>query len=207
MILDVRDRQIAIVGGGAVARRKALTLLKCGATCLRAVAPTFRPDFPGVEEKLTRIVEPYRPEHLAGAELVFATTDNAEVNDRVVRDGRAIGAWVYRADGGEESGDFSNPATSFRGSGIMISVSAAGSPALATYMRDRLDQAVETGWESMVDHMADLRPRVLKSSLDSAARAEVFRALATEEAIEVLTLQQQDGLWKWLVARFPELDL
>src|SRR6478609_7363439 len=94
LMLDVSDRLIVIVGGGAVAARKAAGLIECGATRIRCVSPTFEPKMPpGVE----RIDGRYGPHHLDGAGLVFAATDDPAVNAAVVRDARNRGILVNRA--------------------------------------------------------------------------------------------------------------
>src|SRR6187431_597410 len=103
-MLDVSDRVIVIIGGGKVAARKAAGLLAAGATRVRAVAPSFDAEFPPSAQK---VVGMYLPEHLEGAQLVFAATDDATVNETIVRDARARGILVNSADG---EGDFSVPA-------------------------------------------------------------------------------------------------
>ncbi len=76
-MLDVSARPIVIVGGGRVAARKARLLVDCGATRVRVVAPFFAAELPlGLE-----LVEAhYQPEHLYGASLVFAATNDPKVN-------------------------------------------------------------------------------------------------------------------------------
>ena len=108
LLLDVSDRQIVIVGGGEVAVRKVQGLLDAGARRVRVVSPQFHDHMPaGVQ----RVNETYRREHLAGAALVFAATDEQQVNDAVVRDARATNVLVCRADGDEDNaGDFATPA-------------------------------------------------------------------------------------------------
>ncbi|RDJ94306.1 NAD(P)-dependent oxidoreductase, partial [Lacticaseibacillus rhamnosus] len=65
--------------------------------------PAFDPQMPA---KVERIHETYESRHLDGAFLVFAATDNAEVNNQVVRDARARKQLVNRADADDdEPGD------------------------------------------------------------------------------------------------------
>ena len=63
-MLDMRDRLVVIVGGGAVAARKARRLLQSGAR-VRVVAPAIDPAMPpGIE----RIEAHYDPNYLDGAQ-------------------------------------------------------------------------------------------------------------------------------------------
>src|SRR5687768_9159451 len=104
ILLDVSDRLTVIVGGGQVAARKARGLVAAGARRVRLVAPELTGDLP---EGIERVTESYQSDHLRGASIVFAATDDAAVNDAVVRDAHAMGAIVCRADASEEeSGDF-----------------------------------------------------------------------------------------------------
>ena len=86
IMLDVTDRLVVIVGGGAVAVRKAAGVIEAGATpgCVRRRRLT-----PAMPEAVERVEAPYEPRHLDGAGLVFAATDLPAVNDAVVRDARA----------------------------------------------------------------------------------------------------------------------
>src|SRR3954451_2720838 len=108
LLLEVSDREIVIVGGGEVAVRKAMGLMDAGATHVRVVAPDVHERMPG---QVQRVAETYRSEHLRGAGLVFAATDDPKVNDAIVRDAHELGILVCRADGDDEnSGDFATPA-------------------------------------------------------------------------------------------------
>ena len=184
-----------IVGGGGVAARKAAGLLAAGAW-VRAVAPGFAADFPaGVE----RVVKPYEAADLDGADLAFAATDSAAVNDAVVADARARRVWSSHAgDGG--AGDFAVPARLDRGA-VTVTVSA-GSAALAVLVRDRIGERLDPAWAAMAEAMVELRPR-LKDALDEPSRRAVFRELATDEACDVLAARGLDGLMEWIEARHP----
>ena len=107
LLLDVTDRPIVIVGGGEVAVRKAEGLLAAGAKRVRVIAKKFHELMP---REIEQIEEQYRPEHLKGAQLVFAATDDPAVNEAIVRDAHELGLLVCRADVDEHAGDFTTPA-------------------------------------------------------------------------------------------------
>src|SRR5581483_8912526 len=120
LLLDVSDRLIVIVGGGEVAVRKACGLIDAGATRVRVISPAVHDRMPAMIEVVR---EPYRPEHLKGAGLVFASTDDPHVNDQVVRDAHAMNLLVCRADSDEtNAGDFATPAILRRGN-VLVMVS------------------------------------------------------------------------------------
>ena len=199
LMLDVTGRLVVVVGGGAVAVRKVTGLLEAGAGCVRIVSPEVDPEMPqGVE----RIHEPYDPRHLEGATLVFAATDSAAVNERVVRDARAAGALVNRADD-PESSDCITPAK-FQQGEVIVTVSA-GSPALAVAIRDDLARRMDARHLKMALSMTVLRPVILSRVPEAQRRHAIFRELAGEEALAVLERSGDDGLREWLAQRYPEL--
>ena len=197
LLLDVTDRRVLIVGGGAVAARKAKGLLDAGAGRVKVVSPRFCVEMPEAVERLTAT---YSIEQLDGIGLVFAATDSAEVNDAVVAACRARGILVSRADSDEERpGDFVTPARFVEGD-VVVTVSAGGNPALSVLIRDGLKNAFDARWVKMAEAMEVLRPRVLASGWDIARRRDALRALATESALAVLESKGVDGLWDWVRA-------
>jgi precorrin-2 dehydrogenase/sirohydrochlorin ferrochelatase len=194
LMLDVTDRQIVIIGGGGVAARKARGLLDAGAARIRAISPEFAGNMP---DAVNRIQKRYDPSDLNGAELVFAATDSVAVNNAVVTDAKTAGTWVCRADGNDElPGDFATPAMLRRGA-VIVTISA-GSAALSVRIRDGLEQRFDPAWSAMADAMTVIRPLVLASNLDAGARTNLFRELAGDEAMNVLTTSGAAALTQWV---------
>ena len=202
VMLNVTARQIVIVGGGAVAARKAAGLLEAGATRIRCVAPSFAPDMP---PEVERVADTYAAHHLDGAGLAFAATDAPEVNDAVVRDARSRGVLVNRADAhADDGGDFVTPAL-FREGAVTVTVSA-GSPALAVLIRKGIAERWDVRWTRMSEAMRTLRPMILQSqALSAGRRTQLFRELAAPEAMDVLADGGIGALTQWLRQRYPEL--
>jgi precorrin-2 dehydrogenase/sirohydrochlorin ferrochelatase len=196
-MLDVSERLIVIIGGGSVAARKAKGLLDAGATRIRMIAPDFCGDIPGPAERITAS---YNARLLEGAGLVFAATDNAEVNAAVVRDAHRMGLLVSRADSAEEDvGDFATPAV-LREDDLVVTVSAGGSPALAAAVRDELRSRMDARWAKLARAMKALRPRALAIT-PIETRRNVLHDMVTPAAMEVLDREGPDALWDWLRRR------
>ena len=201
-MLDVTDRLVVIIGGGAVAVRKVKTLLEAGATRVRVVAPTFHEQMPAAVE---RVQEAYRGQHLDCSGLVFAATDSTTVNDQVVSDARARGVLANRLDDGSPPGDFVTPAACRQGE-VVLAVTA-GSAALAVAVRDDLAARLDERQVRMSQVMIQLRPQIRESGLDAPRRAAVFRDLATDAALDALAQRGEQGLKMWLTEKYPELKL
>ena len=193
ILLDVSDKRIVIVGGGSVALRKAAKLIEAGAADITVVSPAFTEGFPA---SVRRVVESYRPEHLAGARLVFAATDSAQVNQSIVAEAQRLGIWVSQADDG---GDFAVPAV-LREGAVAVAVSA-DSPALAAVIRDKIGQKWDPRWTAMADAMRTLRPMVLNSGLPPERRKELLRELASDAAMDRLAAEGIDALHEWVMKR------
>jgi siroheme synthase-like protein len=211
VLLDLTDRLIVIVGGGAVAARKARGVIDAGAASVRVVATQFVGEFaPTVQ----RISEPYAARHLDGAGLVFAATDAPAVNQQVVADARRLGILVSRVDGaddepndGDPFGDFIVPAVARHGA-VTVAVSAGGSPALAAFIRDRIDESWNRGWSELAEVSQSVRRelRERRATVSADARRAVFRDLATPDALQLLQSGAgAESLRDWLRKRHPQV--
>ncbi len=204
ILLDLAGKLVVIVGGGKVAVRKAAGAIDGGATRVRCVAPKIDAEMPAQVERIEKTFEPV---DVDGATLVFAATDQSAVNSAVVRAAQERKILVSRADADEQdAGDFIVPAVLRRGP-IVVSV-AAGSPALAAKVRDQLSTALQTlhRYTQLAEALKTLRPMLVDSkTLTAQRRRAALLDLVTAPALEALGQDGKDGLWRWLVERYPEL--
>lgn len=196
ILLDVAGRTIVIIGGGAVAARKARGLMAAGAGRVVVIAPDFHMNLP---DGAGRITATYDPSQLEGASLVFAATNQPAINDRVVADCRQRGIWVSRADADDDvKGDFVSPAFG-RAGDVMVAVSTGGSPALSAAVRDELMRLLPEGWAQLAALTVKMRRTILQmDNLDAAGRSNVLRLLATDQARQVLLAGGEVAVHKWL---------
>lgn len=163
IVLEGSAITAVVVGGGRVAERKVRALLATGAR-VRLVAPTIDEslrelargmDHCAIEER------DYRTEDIAGATLVFATTDRRDVNARVAEDARRAGILVNVADDGT-GGDFVTPAAHARG-GLLISITTGGVPGAAARIRDAVAARFDERYASALARLGELRAALLES--------------------------------------------
>lgn len=132
--LVVAGKRCVVVGGGAVAARKATGLVDAGAEVV-VVAPEIGDEVRALPVVL--VERPYRAGDLELAWLAIAATDDPEVNRKVHADGHAARVWVNAADDPEACA-FTLPAVLRRGP-VSVAVSTGGhSPALAGWLRDQI---------------------------------------------------------------------
>lgn len=132
--LVLAGKRCVVVGGGAVAARKAAALVDAGADVL-VVAPRICDQIRALP--VIQAERPYREGDLSEAWLVIAATDDTEVNRRVYADALAARIWANAADDPEACA-FTLPAVLRRGP-VTVAVSTGGhSPALAGWLRDQI---------------------------------------------------------------------
>ena len=98
LFIDLNGRKAVVVGGGAIACRRAGVLKAFGAQ-VTLIAPEWKEHIEGVRG----IQRPYQSGDLDGAVLAVAATDNRAVNRLMGEDARALGIPVSVADRGGES--------------------------------------------------------------------------------------------------------
>jgi len=166
--LIVADRPCLVVGGGRVAARKIAGLLACGAA-VTVVAPEAHVALgllagDGVFDRLqgphlTVHLRPYDPGEAAAYRLVVAATGDPAVDASVSRDADGAGVWVNSADDPDHC-TFVLPAVTRDGS-VSVAVSTGGaSPALASWLRCRIADAVGPGLGALASLLDDARRRV-----------------------------------------------
>lgn len=184
--LDVRDRPCLVVGGGEVGERKVRGLLECQAR-VRLVSRELTPGLKAlVEAGRVELLGPeYTRAHLEGVGLVFAATNEAEVNARVSREARERGLEVNVADQPQLC-TFILPASLRRGD-LTLSVCTGGqSPALAASLRRRLEQSFGPEYALFVELLGLIRTRVLAEGRPPAENHELFRRLVDSDLLETL---------------------
>jgi siroheme synthase-like protein len=151
--LIVAGQPCLVVGGGAVAARKVAGLLECGAR-VHVIATTVGRDIRalGVPFEERR----YQRGDVAGYRLVLAATDDRAANRMVFEDAEAGGIWMNSADD-PDSCTFTLPSVVRRGP-VMITISTGGrSPALATWLKSRLEGEVGPEYEILVELLSSAR--------------------------------------------------
>jgi precorrin-2 dehydrogenase/sirohydrochlorin ferrochelatase len=145
-----------IIGGGAVAARKAAALVASGAR-LRVVAPSITPELQALanESGIEIVRDRYAKDHLAGAQLVIAATNDPGVNAEVAADAKAAGQLVNVASA-PRVGNCVTPAV-HRAGDVVVAVTAGGVPSAAARIRDDLAQKIDDRYATAVKELSSLR--------------------------------------------------
>jgi siroheme synthase-like protein len=159
--LVLQGRRCLVVGGGHVARRKALGLVEAGARVDLVAKEVLAPvrDMAGLESVQER---PYRRGEVAGYRLAVAATGDPAVNRAVFEDGESAGVWVNSADD-PASCSFILPAIARQGP-VSVAVSTSGlSPALASWLKAHAAEHLGPEVAELAGMLAEARARVKAS--------------------------------------------
>jgi precorrin-2 dehydrogenase/sirohydrochlorin ferrochelatase len=186
LLLNLTDRVVVVIGGGAVGLRKASAALAAGG---RVRLICLEPRSADMNDPLLEWrTESYTAAHLEGASLVFAVGP-AELNARIVADARARGIWVNAASDPTQ-GDFFLPATVRRGDFVLAVSTGGAAPVLTQIVRDRLEVEYDEAFGVWVSLLAELRPLVMKRSVDAEQRRIVLTRLCQWEWLELLRREE-----------------
>jgi uroporphyrin-III C-methyltransferase/precorrin-2 dehydrogenase/sirohydrochlorin ferrochelatase len=172
--LSLHGRPCLVVGGGAVALRKARALLEAGAS-ITVVSPAPDEALQALAElgRLTLERRQYRDGEARAYRLVFAATDSRETNLRVAADAEAGGIWVNVAD---DPGlcSFHLPARVRRGDLQVALASRGAAPFAVRRLRDVLEERLASEWGEWMAAAARFRSRVRTMRLDPAESERLF---------------------------------
>jgi siroheme synthase-like protein len=198
IVLNGETITALVVGGGRVAERKARALLAAGAR-VRVVAPLVSDALRELERSHPHceiLERRYERGEIAAAKLVFAATDQREVNAAVARDAREAGVLVNVADDGS-LGDFVTPAVHQNGA-LLLAVTTGGVPAAAARIRDAVSERFDERYADALARLAGLRTALLESG-DREEWKRAAAALLDDDfcaRVESGTLGEELAAWR-----------
>ncbi len=171
IFLRVQDRETVVVGGGAVAARKAELLARCGARVTliapelsRAAAELISKE----QGRVRHLQAAFEPQHLADAALVIAATDSPHVNASVAAAAGARHLPVNAVDDLRLS-SFFLPAVVDR-SPVVVAIGSQGTaPVLARRLREQLEALLPARLGALA-RFAGLRRSAVQQTLRPSER-------------------------------------
>lgn len=183
VMLNLSQRRCIIVGGGAVAERKVMSLLDAGAEIV-VISPEMTPALQQryEERRLEWISRKYQYGDLKGAFLVFAATDHAETNQMIVEEAHSLGIPVNHTGDGEK-GSFITPSV-LRRQELVVAISTSGAgPAASRHLCDEINQHYGDHYEEYIHFLSKVRAEVKRNVPHEELRKKMFRSLADMEIL------------------------
>lgn len=193
ILVDLRGKNVLVVGGGKVAHRKIETLIEHGASVEVIARELDRPVAGLVEKGLVRYGgQEFSEDHLDRVFLVIAATSDEGLNRRVSEKAQSKGLLVNAVDQPSDC-NFIVPSILRRGD-LVVSVSTSGkSPAFAKKIREDLEAQFGDEFDSFLAVMGRLRERVLSLGLSQEQNKQVFERLIASSLLRSLGEKDWDG--------------
>src|SRR5690625_793147 len=160
MMMNMENKIAVVVGGGRVAYRKIVGLLRAGAS-ITIISPVIHGEIKKVlaTNQVIWKNKLFEPEDLQNALLVIAATNDKEVNEHVAAS-TGSHQLVNIVDDQEKS-DFHVPAKLTRGD-LTIAVATGGaSPTLARVIRNELAEIYDESYDEYLEFLAVDRKSVV----------------------------------------------
>lgn len=197
-MIQLDDKQCLIVGGGAVAARKAVQMHEFGA-CVTVVAPEICEELRTMAggkssdktaamvektegdcleklEKIRLLQRNVAESDISGMDVVIMATDDAELNSRYAELCRNNHILVNVVDVKKDC-DFYFPAIIKQGE-VVVSVSTGGSsPMLASKIKKDIRQNLRADYGQIAEELGVIREEILMKEPDEQARKQKFAAI------------------------------
>jgi precorrin-2 dehydrogenase/sirohydrochlorin ferrochelatase len=194
IFLDVTGRRCLVIGGGEVAARKVASLLDAGAE-VTVVSPSLIDELQDLarERRIRHLNRTCEAGDMAGAALVYAASDDAQLHKRLHDEACERGIPINVADAPELC-TFIAPAVVSRGS-LKIAVSTEGaSPAMARRIRRRLERLFGPEYGLALEVLRAARIHLKANEPDIRVRAKKLTALAAARIPEYLRKDDIDAV-------------
>ncbi|UYG95470.1 bifunctional precorrin-2 dehydrogenase/sirohydrochlorin ferrochelatase [Cytobacillus firmus] len=202
LLMNLDYKKVVIVGGGHVARQKAEALLPTKAQ-VTVISPT-------VTEKLQQYINKglltwkekfFEPADLDDAALIFAVTNDEEVNNAVEE---AAQHWqlLSRADA-KGRVDFINPAVVRRGEFVLTVSTSGGSPGLTRKVKGELGEQYGEHYAQYVSFLKEARQRILEKFTGNEKK-QLLAELLDPQVLEWMEQGDKQKCEEWLLKRLGE---
>ena len=194
IFLNLMGRRAVVIGGGAVAARKAMSLIEAGAR-LVVIAEHIDDKLEMLcrESSATIIESKYSKEYISEAALVIAATNNRPLNTQIYKDCQELEILCNVVDQPELC-DFFIPAVVKRGD-LQIAVCTEGDcPAYAGHIRNKLESIFTEQHGQFLAELETIRKRIIAEIADPAQRKSLLGQLVDDKSFDYFLC---NGPEKW----------
>ncbi|WP_394578487.1 precorrin-2 dehydrogenase/sirohydrochlorin ferrochelatase family protein [Cytobacillus firmus] len=202
LLMNLDYKKVIIIGGGHVARQKAEALLPT-----KAQVTVISPE---ITEKLQQYIheglvtwkeKSFEPADLDDAALIFAVTNDEEVNNAVEE---AAQHWqlLSRADA-KGRVDFINPAVVRRGEFVLTVSTSGGSPGLTRKVKEELGEQYGEHYAQYVSFLKEARQRILEKFTGNEKK-QLLAELLDPQLLEWIEQGDKQKCEDWLLKNIGE---
>ncbi len=207
VFLNLKDRLVLLVGAGDIGLQKIRGLLECQAR-IHVVSPEALPAIADLAAQGTVAWSKrgYETADLEGSSLVIAATNDPALQKRIASEARARKIWVNIVDVPPYC-DFIAPAIVNRGD-LQIAISTGGAaPALAKFLRQKLEASLGPEYGEFVTIVDKWRPEILK--MPKPQRQSLWECIVSQAFLDQIkeqgALRAEAALKEWIQHGKPAL--
>ncbi|MBZ4646440.1 MAG: siroheme synthase [Clostridia bacterium] len=185
VFIDITKKKCVVVGGGRVAYRKIVTLCGYGAV-VEVISPEAIEEIKKLSEKgsINLKIKKYSEDDIIDAFIVFAATNDTEVNNKITGDAKKLNILVNCADSPYDS-SFISPAV-FNQGDLTIAISTGGKfPKLSQKIKEQLKSQYSTEYPFIIDALEQLRQKALMGINDEETRKKLFDRVVEDDIIQI----------------------
>lgn len=186
LFLNIREQHCVIVGGGEVALRKAILLIKAKAN-LSLISPQFISQLQDLSEegRCKLLQEEFVAEQLEGASIVIAATNSKNTNARVAKAADKKNIPVNVVDQPELC-SFIMPSIVDR-SPVVVAISSSGrSPVLTRKIKELNETLISNREGQLAELLGAFREKVRNKYSDFIERVKFWESLLESEVTELV---------------------
>ncbi len=173
IFIDMKDREVLVVGGGFVALQKIRTLIDSGAKVTIVTKELIAKKI--LDFNLPLEIREYREEDIHGKSIVVAATNDTKVNSLIYEHAKKYNVLLNAVDD-KDNCDYYLGAISKCGD-ITVSVSTAGkSPIVAKKVRDKINNIFDDRYKELLEVYSEIRLRAY-DELNEGERKVFFKKL------------------------------
>ena len=196
MMINIKNKNCLVVGGGNVAYRKIKDLIEYGGNVTLVSREINENIDLLVENKsITYIVDSYSEKYIKGSFLVIAATSNKGTNLKIAGDCEKSTILVNVVDDLEIS-RFIVPAKVKRGD-LTITISTNGKcPFYSKLLRKKLELQFDDSYSTIINILADFRKELLLNVVSISKRKDIMASIDVEYYIKRLKVIGEEGVRK-----------
>jgi precorrin-2 dehydrogenase/sirohydrochlorin ferrochelatase len=186
IFLNLNNQNVIVVGGGEVAERKILNLLRYGCH-IHVVSHELTAQLEKLvaENKIKRIPEQSLNQAMSKAYMVIAATNDPVVNGQIASRAKERGLLFNAVDQPRDC-NFIMPSI-VRSGDLQIAISSGGkSPALTKKIRKEMQTLFGSEYGSFVELLGMIRTEVLARSDRSSENKRTFENLVNSDLLELI---------------------
>lgn len=181
--LNLKNKNVLIVGGGKVAFRKFKRLAAAGAV-VKVVSPKFNSLFSDyIKEKSTKhlfLKRKFAEADFKNIFMIFAATNDQILNKEISILARKKNILINTVDSAENS-DFTLPSVVENGKLLLTISTASNLPALSKKIRKKLEKEFGLEYQLLLEIMEEKRKNIINNINDKKLRKKIFRELGSDD--------------------------